>query len=185
LPIAPRLGRRALLPRLAALPAALGLAALAIPESVDARKKRRKRRGGNGGGNGGSTPDDQERVLLGLINDYRQTQGRARLSQQGQLDAAAQRHSQDQAANGVTGHRGSDGSMPDERISDAGYDWSAWGENVYWNSNNGAASAAFTWWKTSPSHNANMLSRDFTEIGIGRARSDSGTWCWTTTFGRR
>jgi hypothetical protein len=30
-----------------------------------------------------------------------------------------------------------------------------------------------------------MLSANFTEIGVARVRASSGSWHWTTTFGRR
>jgi uncharacterized protein YkwD len=69
--------------------------------------------------------------------------------------------------------------------SRAGYDWSAWGENVFWSKPDGSAEAAFNWWKSSPGHNRNMFSTSFSGIGIGRARSASGWWYWTTTFGDR
>jgi uncharacterized protein YkwD len=120
-----------------------------------------------------------------LINNHRAANSRNPLTLQHQLTAAAEDHSQDQANNNFSGHTGSDGSNPGQRITRAGYDWSAWGENVYWNSNDGSANAAFTWWRNSSGHNANMLSANFTEIGIGRARSSTGTWYWTTDFGDR
>jgi uncharacterized protein YkwD len=197
LPTEPIASRRALLPRLLALPAVLGLAALVAPDSAETRQKRRKRRrrrrrnrntGGDGGGNSGGngySPDAKERAFLTLINNHRRANNRAALSLHGQLGVAAERHSQDQANRDRGGHTGSDGSDAGQRITRAGYDWRAWGENVFWSKPDGSAQAAFQWWKNSSGHNANMLSQNFTEIGIGRARSDSGWWYWTTTFGRR
>ena len=188
--------RRRLLTRLLALPAAIGLAYLA-PDPAEARKKRRRRRrnrrgrnpggggSGNAGGGGGYAPDAEERAFLTLINNHRRANNRSPLSLQDQLGIAAERHSQDQANRDRGGHAGSDGSDAGQRIARAGYDWSTWGENVFWSKPDGSAQAAFTWWKNSPDHNANMLSRSFTEIGIGRARSSSGWWYWTTTFGAR
>lgn len=121
-----------------------------------------------------------------MINNHRAANGRAALAEQSQLTAAADRHSQDQATNNFSSHTGSDGSTIEQRITQSGYPWRAWGENIYWNSGDGAANAAFTWWRNSSGHNANMLNANFTEIGIARARSAStGTWYWTTTFGRR
>jgi uncharacterized protein YkwD len=204
LPTTARASRRTLLPRLVALPAALGIAALAAPGASDAKKKRRKRKrkrrgrsnggGGdngdnNGGGGttggGGYSPDAEERACLTLINTHRRATNRPALSLNDQLGVAAERHSQDQANRDRGGHTGSDGSNAGQRITRAGYDWRAWGENVFWSKPDGSAQAAFTWWKNSPGHNANMLSRNFSEIGIGRVRSNSGWWYWTTTFGRR
>jgi uncharacterized protein YkwD len=196
--------RRRLVQSIASLFAAIGLAAVAErdPAAAKKRRKRRKRRrrnrgrgnsgGGGGGGGGGDngggsnySPDAEERAFLTLINNHRRANNRPALSLHDQLGVAAERHSQDQATRDRGGHTGSDGSNAGQRITRAGYDWRAWGENVFWSKPDGSAQAAFTWWKNSPGHNANMLSRNFSEIGIGRARSDSGWWYWTTTFGRR
>lgn len=53
------------------------------------------------------------------------------VSLQGQLIEAARRHSRDMLANGFQAHVGSDGSSSAQRIEEAGYRWSAYGENVY------------------------------------------------------
>ena len=37
---------------------------------------------------------------------------------------------------------------------------------------------------TSPGHKANILSKDYTEIGIGRAVSSDGDIYWAQVFGR-
>lgn len=120
-----------------------------------------------------------------LLNNYRAANGLASLALQNQLGRAAELHSQDQAANNFSSHTGSTGSSPEQRIAAAGYSASYTAENIYWNSGDGSASAAFNWWKESPGHNANMLSTNLTQFGIGRARSNTtGRWYWTTTFGR-
>lgn len=129
--------------------------------------------------------DAEERAFLALITNRRKANTRPALALNDQLGGAAKRHSQDQANRDKGGHTGSDGSTPDARIEDAGYDWSAWGENVFWSKPDGSAQAAFDWWKNSSGHNAAMLSRSVTEIGIGRGRGASGWWYWTTTFGDR
>jgi hypothetical protein len=183
-------GRRRLVAWFAALPAVLGLVLLVDSDSADARKGRRRKRKKRGrkkgkGGGGGYSPDGEERAFLDLINDYRGANNRPLLSLHDRLGVAAERHSQDQANRDRGGHTGSDGSDAGQRITRAGYAWRAWGENVFWSKPDGSAQAAFAWWKNSADHNANMLSRTFTEIGIGRDRSDSGWWYWTTTFGDR
>ena len=198
--VPPRNTRRRLVQSFAGLFVAIGLAAAVERQPVAAkkrrkRKKRNRRSGGDGGGNpggggndgggGGYCPDAEERAFLTLINNHRRANNRSPLSLQDQLGIAAERHSQDQANRDRGGHAGSDGSDAGQRIARAGYDWSTWGESVFWSKPDGSAQAAFTWWKNSPDHNANMLSRSFTEIGIGRARSSSGWWYWTTTFGAR
>ena len=177
------------------------------------RRKKRKRSGGdsspasgsepsaNGGNAGSGAPnpgggnpapedpgtgslDSEELAFLSLINSYRTQRGLGALTHNLQLGQAAAAHSQDLADHNRTGHTGSDGSGPQQRIERAGYNWSAWGENVFWGSP--LAQVAFDWWKNSPDHDANMLSSSFTEIGIGRAYNAASQfdWYWTTTFGR-
>jgi uncharacterized protein YkwD len=129
--------------------------------------------------------DSEELAFHALLNNHRAANGLGALSLNNKLGRAAELHSQDQADNNYSDHTGSDGSSPEKRIADAGYSAAYTGENIYWNSGDGSASAAFTWWRNSPNHNANMLSTTFTEFGIGRAQSGTtGYWYWTTTFGK-
>jgi uncharacterized protein YkwD len=128
--------------------------------------------------------DDEEMAFLTLINQYRSQNGKSALSLNTKLGRASELHSQDQAAGDFSGHTGSNGSTPEQRIVAQRYQYSWSGENVFWSIPDGSASAAFTWWKGSPDHNANMLSANFTEIGIGRAhRAANNRWFWTTNFG--
>ena len=126
--------------------------------------------------------DSEETSLITLLNNHRAANGRPALTLQSQLGAAAELHSQDQAAHTFSSHTGSDGSSPNQRMTRQGYAHSWWGENIYYGG--GTASEAFTWWKNSSGHNANMLSTNFTQVGIGRAFSSaSNYWYWTTIFG--
>lgn len=127
--------------------------------------------------------DSEELAFLTLINQYRLQNSQSPLSLNTNLGRASELHSQDQAAGDFSGHTGSNGSTPEQRILAQGYQYAWSGENVFWSIPDGSASAAFTWWKGSPDHNANMLSANFTEIGIGRAhRAANNRWFWTTNF---
>ena len=129
-------------------------------------------------------PDAEELRCLNQINALRQADGQPALTLQTQLGRAAELHSRDQATNWFSSHTGSDGSSPDVRIARAGYQYSWWGENIYTHTSDGTAATAVAWWRQSTGHYANMVSPNFTEIGIGRARASNGAWYWTTTFGR-
>ena len=178
--------RRGLLARLAALPAALGLAAAVFADDAHGKKKRKKRqeRGktkkGNGGGGGGYSPDSEERKFLDLINDYRRRNGAGKLSLQDNLGTAAESHSRQMAKKNFFRH------AKQSNFTRHGYtNWKAIGENIA--AGQETANEVFEDWKKSNDHDKNMRSNDFTEIGIGRAydKSSKYGWYWTTTFGDR
>lgn len=64
---------------------------------------------------------------------------------------------------------------------------SSWGEGGGpQGDTNGSAAAAPAWWKQSASHDAKLLSRNWTEIGVGRAYigHNAERQYWTIDFGR-
>ncbi|MEK6587433.1 MAG: CAP domain-containing protein, partial [Chloroflexota bacterium] len=99
----------------------------------------------------------------------RDAQGLLSYTLQGQLAAAAQGHSTDMACNGFFSHTGSDGSNVGQRVNAQGYSWSWVGENIFATSDTSsqAPQSAFTWWMNSSAHRANLLSPNYTEIGLG------------------
>jgi len=132
--------------------------------------------------------DANSATFLQLINDYRQANNLGPLTASPTLGAAALDHSKDMAAQDYSSHTGKDGSSMQDRMAAAGYDVAQanfTAENIYYGSAGlDTPQAAFDWWKNSPGHNANMLSANFTAIGIGYATSaNTGLTHWTTTFG--
>lgn len=86
------------------------------------------------------------------------------------LTAAAQRQANDMLAHGVDGHVGSDGSLPQARIKDAGYRARRTGEIVFWGTGPAAtASEALDMWMHSPPHRAIILNCSFTAVGFATA----------------
>lgn len=110
-----------------------------------------------------------ESRLLELINAERESRGLRAYRLQSQLQSAARRHSQDMACNGFLSHTGSDGSSVRDRVEQEGYDWSWIGENIFATSDtsSSAPQRAFDWWMNSAPHRANLLSPNYTEIGLG------------------
>ena len=108
-------------------------------------------------------------ALLTLINSERESESLPAYILQSQLQAAAQTHSTDMACSGSFSHTGSDGSSVGDRVSAEGYSWSSVGENIYATGNvsSEAPQLAFDWWMASPPARANILSAEYTEIGIG------------------
>jgi uncharacterized protein YkwD len=107
--------------------------------------------------------------LLGLINQERAAQGLSAYAGQGQLQTAARLHSTDMACNGFFSHTGSDGSTVGLRVTAQSYSWSWVGENILATSDTSAQApqSAFDWWMDSALHRANLLSSNYTEIGLG------------------
>lgn len=118
--------------------------------------------------------------MLRLINAERQRVGARPLVLNGQLTTAAQRHAQDMAANRLTGHTGSDGSSVRSRVEDTGY--SAWyfGENV---AKGVTLERAMHFWMNSPGHRQNILSPNYTNVGIAHAMGNDGPY-WVQVFGQ-
>jgi uncharacterized protein YkwD len=119
--------------------------------------------------------------LLRLVNVERRRVNAKPLVLSPQLTAAAQRHSQDMAANRRMSHTGSDGSTMRSRIDDTQYRWSTIGENVAMGQPNAAAVMAA--WVNSPGHRQNILNPAFTELGIGYATAANRPY-WTQVFAR-
>jgi uncharacterized protein YkwD len=107
--------------------------------------------------------------LLGLINQERAAQGLPAYASQGQLQTAARLHSTDMACNGFLSHTGSDGSTVGMRVTAQAYNWSWVGENILATSDTSsqAPQSAFDWWMNSAPHRANLLSPNYSEIGLG------------------
>lgn len=111
--------------------------------------------------------------VIALVNNQRTGRGLPALTSRYELNVAAQRHAQDMGCNFFCGHEGSDGSTPDIRLARAGYVYSWWGENVGYGFT--TAQDMMTWWMNSPTHRANILNENFTEIGIGYVYNTNDT----------
>jgi hypothetical protein len=128
--------------------------------------------------------DAEEAAFLTLINNYRAQNGRAPLKASYKLTRASIWKSKHMATNDYFDHNDLPiGRSWSARISDCGYNHGTYiGENIaagYF-----YASNVFEGWRNSPGHNSNMLSTNFTSIGIGRYQGPGvfGTY-WTTVFG--
>jgi uncharacterized protein YkwD len=137
-----------------------------------------------------SDADAVSRKLLALVNEARSGQRRCGwkrfdavppLALSAPLQRAAAAHAADMAARGVMGHAGGDGSTPAERATRAGYAWRFVGENVA--SGQSTPEQVVAEWLGSAHHCANLMSADFTEMGVAFAASHAGVF-WAQVFGR-
>ena len=100
------------------------------------------------------------------------------------LSRAALIHSQDMAKNNFFEHEGSDGSKVGDRTARVGYRWRAVAENIAIGAEN--AEIVVEGWLKSPGHCVNIMSPDYTEMGIAyvtEPKSEPGIY-WTQVFAR-
>lgn len=99
------------------------------------------------------------------------------------LTLVALHHASDMAARGSLGHAGSDGSTSAERITRAGYQWVASGENIAAGQRD--ADTVVAGWLESPPHCATLMGPSFKEMGIAFALAPSGnpSIYWAQEFG--
>ena len=119
-----------------------------------------------------------EQQVVALVNAQRAQHGCGPLRADPALHTAAQRHSDEMAARRTLAHTSADGD-PGGRITAAGYDWSAWGENIA--QGQSGPSSVMSSWMNSPGHRANILNCGYQAIGVGVSYGPGGPW-WTQDF---
>ncbi|WP_327340206.1 sigma-70 family RNA polymerase sigma factor [Streptomyces sp. NBC_01324] len=127
-------------------------------------------------------PQGDTAQVVALVNQERATAGCGPVEEDPQLADAALRHSDDMAARDFFEHTNPDGADPGRRITDAGYHWSTYGENIARGQQTPAS--VMESWMNSPGHRANILNCDFKDIGIGIHQGPGGPW-WTQDFGAK
>ncbi|MCZ7575498.1 MAG: CAP domain-containing protein [Ardenticatenaceae bacterium] len=134
-----------------------------------------------------SPPDQspQEQAIVTRINAERAARDLPPLAVAPELIQAARRHSRDMAEHHLTGHIGSDGSTPGQRIREAGYNWSTENEIIGWGFADPEAMVA--WWMNDKLHREIVLSTAYKDLGVGYVTEPSSDWIhyWTVDFGSR
>lgn len=125
----------------------------------------------------------EEKTLLTLTNDERTKEELRPLEPHPLLMQIAREHSANMARQGKMTHK-LDGKGPAERAKGAGYRYARIGENVAW-SQGGTLKEILKGWMNSPAHRANIMNKDYREIGLGVAENDKGEKYYTQVFGRR
>jgi uncharacterized protein YkwD len=115
--------------------------------------------------------------IVRRMNAIRAARGRRPLRVSRQLSAAAAYHTNQMGLRGFFEHESANGADFWKRIerfypSRQARSWSV-GENILWGSPEISAAEAVLEWMQSPPHRANILSRDWREVGLGAAHFDS------------
>jgi uncharacterized protein YkwD len=119
-----------------------------------------------------------ESQLLGQINGVRARRGLRPFRFSKRLAAAAEQHSTSMALKGYFSHDSANGNSFWKRIASfygyRGYrSWSV-GENLLWSSPEVTPAGGLRMWMTSPEHRANLLDRNWREIGLSAVHAASG-----------
>lgn len=127
-------------------------------------------------------PATPQEMIIRLTNEFRRSQKVPPLKADETLARVAQKHAENMARQNKAGHF-LDGKTPVDRAKAAGYKHPV-GENVAATTARANLARGFVAsWKKSPPHRKSMLNPDYTEIGVGVARSKSGVWYACQVFG--
>jgi uncharacterized protein YkwD len=121
-----------------------------------------------------------QQQILALVNRYRERSGCRPVSLDRRLIDAANRHAADMARRDYFEHESPDGDRAGERVSEAGYRWRWYGENIArgqhspWDAMDG--------WMNSAEHRENILDCKLDQMGVGLALDHERTPYWVQDF---
>jgi uncharacterized protein YkwD len=121
-----------------------------------------------------------QRQVLALVNDNRRRGGCEALTLDRRLIAAANRHAADMARRGYFAHESPSGDRAGERVQDAGYRWSRYGENIARGQD--SVAEVVDGWMHSPEHRENIMDCRLHQMGVGLAFSSDRTPYWVQDF---
>ena len=121
-------------------------------------------------------------ALVAAHNRERAVKGLPPLVAEPRLTEAARVHALDMAAHANMSHEGSDDSKPADRVKKVGYLYVNTGENVA--KGQPSVASVMTGWMNSPHHRDNILTADYTEIGVARAFDEDDVPYWCVEFGQ-
>jgi uncharacterized protein YkwD len=128
---------------------------------------------------------EQETEIIGLVNEERTRAGIKPLKFSPRLAVIARGHSYDMAMRHYLAHSSPEGVAPADRITGVGIGYRVVGENIYMDDYRDPREMprrAMEGWSRSPEHRANIVSGEFTETGVGIARSADGHTYVTQDF---
>ena len=96
------------------------------------------------------------------------------------ISSVARTKSKDMADNNYFAHQSPTYASTGDMLRKSGINWSAWGENIA--SGQRTPEAVVTAWMNSPGHKANIMSTNFSKIGVGYVTNSNGTPYWTQMF---
>jgi uncharacterized YkwD family protein/spore coat assembly protein SafA len=122
----------------------------------------------------------QENEVAKLVNAERARAGLPALKVNWQLSRVARYKSADMANKGYFSHQSPTYGTPFQMMENFGLRFSSAGENIAYGQRTPAE--VMRDWMNSPGHRNNILSRSYTEIGVGLAKNKNGVCYWTQMF---
>ncbi|MGM7701039.1 SafA/ExsA family spore coat assembly protein [Pseudalkalibacillus sp. Hm43] len=124
-----------------------------------------------------------EYEVIKLTNQKRAENGLGPLKADWQLSRVARYKSNDMKNNGYFSHQSPTYGSPFEMMRDFNINYTSAGENIAMGQT--SAQAVVDAWMKSPGHRKNILSSNYTYIGVGYAKGGSGRYYWTQMFIRK
>ncbi|MFO0822058.1 MAG: CAP domain-containing protein [Gemmataceae bacterium] len=121
-----------------------------------------------------------EQGVIDLTNAERKKADLPPLKADPLLMEAARSHAANMAKQNMLAHE-LDGKQPADRVKSTGYKYGYVGENVAWNQKTPAQ--VLESWMNSEGHKANILKKEYTEIGVAVAKNEKGEPYWVQVFG--
>lgn len=115
--------------------------------------------------------------ILSLVNEERTKRGLSGLTLSSKLSSVATIKSKDMAVNNYFSHQSPTYGSPFEMLQQFGISYKSAGENIA--AGQKSAEAVMNDWMNSSGHRANILSKNYTQLGVGYATGGSygSYWC--------
>lgn len=123
-----------------------------------------------------------EEKVVQLVNIERQKNGLQALSLDSAISNVARTKSKDMADNNYFAHQSPTYGSAGDMLKQFGINWTAWGENIA--SGQDTPEEVVNAWMNSEGHRANILSSNFTKIGVGYVTNSNGKAYWTQMFAK-
>lgn len=133
------------------------------------------------GSNSGQTAQNgtEAQEILRLVNEQRAQKGLAALTLSEKLCELATLKAEDMVANGYFDHTSPTYGTPFDMMRQFGVSYSSAGENIA--AGQRTPEEVMNAWMSSSGHRANILSADYTELGVGIAAGSNGIY-WVQLF---
>lgn len=121
-----------------------------------------------------------EDEVIRLVNAERKKAGLSPVTKNWEASRVARIKSQDMIDNNYFAHNSPVYGTPFQMLKNFGLSYRYAGENIA--KGQTSPQAVMNAWMNSSGHKANILNKNYTQIGVGLAKSKNGTYYWTQMF---